>query len=119
MNTNANSNKFNDFTNTKTDIPTNTDNNYVKPRLQEAYVDIFASTVEFYYRLNSAFIDALFVPFTDARDEIKKIKTEVMDDGGNLFFDYQKQQQLYNKTEKIILSKIRDKFDTNFREKLL
>ena len=30
---------------------------------------------------------------------------------------YDKQQEFYNKSEKIILSKIRNKFDTNFREK--
>src|SRR5690606_33875536 len=69
--------------------------------------------------LNSAFIDALAVPFTDAREEIKEIKKQVMDDDRNLllFLNYQEQQDFYKKTEKIILSKIRDKFDTNFREK--
>jgi poly[(R)-3-hydroxyalkanoate] polymerase subunit PhaC len=33
------------------------------------------------------------------------------------FNSYDKQQEFYNKSEKIILSKIRNKFDTNFREK--
>ena len=83
----------------------------------EAYVDTFASSIEFFSRLNSAFIDALSVPFTDAREEIKEIKREVMDDDRNLLvLNYQEQQEFYKKTEKIILSKIRDKFDTNFRE---
>lgn len=125
MNTNANSNKNNGITNitntdTNTDISTNTDNYYNKPRLLEAYVDTFTSSIEFYSRLNSAFIDALSVPFTYARDEIKEIKKEVTDDSRNLLFlNYQEQQEFYKKTEKIILSKIRNKFDTNFREKAL
>jgi hypothetical protein len=34
------------------------------------------------------------------------------------FFNYsQQQQKFYRKIEKITLSRIRDKFDTNFREK--
>src|SRR5690606_11225073 len=49
---------------------------------------------------------------------IKEIKKEVMDNGKPLWFlNYQEQQEFYKKTEKIILAKIRDKFDTNFREK--
>ena len=120
MKININPSKINDdVTNINTD--TNTDNYHNKSGLLEAYVDTFASSIEFFSRLNSAFIDALSVPFTDAREEIKEIKKQVMDDDRNLllFLNYQEQQDFYKKTEKIILSKIRDKFDTNFREKLL
>ena len=34
-----------------------------------------------------------------------------------MFNSYDKQQEIYDKSEKIILSKIRNKFDTNFRDK--
>ncbi|WP_148687326.1 alpha/beta fold hydrolase [Candidatus Nitrosocosmicus hydrocola] len=122
MNNNANSNKSNGITktkiNTNRDIATNTDSCSNRSRLLEIYVDVFASSIEFYSRLNSAFIDALSVPFTDARNEIKEIKTQVIGDGRNLIFrNYQEQQDFYKNAEKIILSKIRNKFDTNFREK--
>jgi hypothetical protein len=33
------------------------------------------------------------------------------------FIDHSKQQEFYNRAEKVILAEIRDKFDTNFREK--
>ncbi|HEU5120663.1 MAG TPA: alpha/beta fold hydrolase [Candidatus Nitrosocosmicus sp.] len=118
MKIDVNPSKINDdITNMNTN--TNTDNYHNKFGLLEAYVDTFASSIEFFSRLNSAFIDALSVPFTDAREEIKEIKKQVMDDDRNLllFLNYQEQQDFYKKTEKIILSKIRDKFDTNFREK--
>ena len=120
MSGNVNSNNINGVkdTNSNTDISTDTNNYHNKFRFLETYVDTFASSIEFYSRLNSAFIDALSVPFTDAREEIKEIKKEVMDNGKPVWFlNYQEQQEFYKKTEKIILAKIRDKFDTNFREK--
>lgn len=80
----------------------------------DAFIDAYASSIEFYSRLNSAFIDAISAPFTDARDEIKEIRNEIKHEA---FCNYDQQQELYRKIEKISLSKIRDKFDTNFREK--
>lgn len=116
---NTNSNNLNDITNTNPDYAsTDADNYYNKTRLLETFVDVFASSIEFYSRVNSAFVDALSVPFSDARAEIKEIRKEVTDEGKNLFFlNYQEQQEFYKKAEKIILSKIRNKFDSNFREK--
>ncbi|MFB5600747.1 MAG: alpha/beta fold hydrolase [Nitrososphaeraceae archaeon] len=82
----------------------------------DAYIDAFASSIEFYSRLNSAYIDAVSVPFTDAREEVRQIRNEIKPEE---FFNYNQQQQqnLYKKIEKIIFSKIRKKFDANFREK--
>jgi polyhydroxyalkanoate synthase subunit PhaC len=111
MNTNANLNRLNNNTNTITN------DNYDTLPLMETYIDAFASSIEFYSRLNSAFIDALSVPFTDVRKELKEIKKEVRGGKDLLYVNYDEQQELYKKSEKIILSKIRDKFDTNFREK--
>ena len=85
------------------------------PNFVDAYIDAYASSIEFYSRLNSAFIDAVSVPFTDAREEIREIRNEIKP---KEFFNYtQQQQELYRKIEKTSLSKIRNKFDTNFREK--
>lgn len=120
MNNNANPNHIKGVKDidSNADVSPNIDHYHNKSGLLEAYVDTIASSIEFYSRLNSAFIDALSVPFKDAREEIKEIKREVMDDERNLLFlNYHQQQELYKKTEKIILSKIHDKFDTNFREK--
>lgn len=45
--------------------------------------------------MSGALIDALSVPFTDARDEIKEIKKAIRDDGRSLLFlTYQEQQKL-------------------------
>ena len=86
------------------------------PNFVDVYIDAFASSIEFYSRLNSAFIDAVSVPFTDARKEIKEIRNEIKPQD---FFNENQQQvrELYRKIEKIIFSKIRNKFDVNFREK--
>ena len=111
MNPNTKLNKNNHITNT------NTNDDYVKPLLMETYIDAFASSIEFYSRVNRAFIDAFSVPLTDAREELKEIKKEAIDGKDLKFNSYDKQQEFYNKSEKIILSKIRNKFDTNFREK--
>lgn len=66
---------------TNTNMTTNKDHD--KPQLWETFVDTFASSIEFYSRLNSAFIDALYVPFTDAREEIKEIKMQALDGDGS------------------------------------
>lgn len=114
MNPDANLDRSNNIL----DTITNTNNDYDMPPLMETYIDVFTSSIEFYSRLTSAFIDALSVPFTDTRKEIKEIKKQVLGDKDSLLFiDYEKQQEYYKKSEKIILSKIRNKFDTNFREK--
>ena len=63
MNPNTKLNKNNHITNT------NTNDDYVKPLLMETYIDAFASSIEFYSRVNRAFIDAFSVPLTDAREE--------------------------------------------------
>jgi hypothetical protein len=75
------------------------------PDFVDAYIDAFASSIDFYSRLNSAFIDAVSVPFTDARKEIKEIRNEIKPKD---FFNekqQQQQQELYRKIEKIIFQK--------------
>ena len=90
-------------------------NHLTSTNFVDIYIDVYASSIEFYSRLNSAFIDAVSVPFTDAREEIRKIRNEIKP---KEFFNYTHQQQeLDRKIEKTSLSKIRNKFDTNFREK--
>jgi polyhydroxyalkanoate synthase subunit PhaC len=127
-NDNKDKNDNKNITHTKTNANTNinTNDGYGIPQLWETFIDTFASSIEFYSRLNSAFIAALSVPFTDAKDELNEIKKEVLDVGngnGNgkgfsfVNFSYDKQQEFYKKAEKIVLAKIRDRFDTNFREK--
>jgi hypothetical protein len=89
----------------------------------DAFIDAYASFLQFYSRLNRSFLDALFVPFTDAREELREIRKEAKkeEEEGKLYFttfgDYLKyQQDYYKKYEKVIMSGIRDKFDINFRE---
>jgi polyhydroxyalkanoate synthase subunit PhaC len=89
--------------------------------LMDAIVDAYASSLQFCSRLNRSFLDALLVPFTDARDELREIKTEeakkeekVYPANLNDYLNYQ--QRYYQKYEKVIMSGIRDKFDINFRE---
>ena len=108
---------MNAYTDIKNNIKKNynyKNHNYLPSNFVDAYIDAYASSIEFYSRLNSAFIDAVSVPFTDAREEIREIRNEIKPDE---FFNYDQQQELYRKIEKIALSKINDKFDTNFREK--
>ena len=95
----------------------NGNNYYYKPQLVETYVDAFAYSIEFYSRVYSAFIEAFSVPFTDAREDLKEIKKEAIVGNALMFTSYDKQQEIYDISEKIILSKIRNKFDTNFRDK--
>ncbi len=111
MNPNANLNRLNNNTNATTN------NDYDTPQLMETYINAFTSSIKSYSRLNNAFIDALSVPFTDARKELKEIKKDVRGGKDLLFVNYDEQQEFYKKAEKIILSKIRNKFGTNFREK--
>ena len=80
MNPDTKLNKNNHITNI------NTNDDYVKPLLMEPYIDAFASSIEFYSRVNRAFIDAFSVPLTDAREELKEIKKEAID-GKDLVFN--------------------------------
>ena len=110
---------MNSYTDTKNNIKKNDNyknhNYHLTYNFVDAYIDAYASSIEFYSRLNSAFIDAVSVPFTDAREEIRELRNGIKP---KEFFNYsQQQQEFYRKIEKITLSKIRDKFDTNFREK--
>ena len=77
----------------------------------DTYIDAFASSIEFYSRLNSAFIDALSVPFKDAREEIREIKKNAIKPQDFFNYNQQQQQELHRKIEKIIFSRIRKKFD--------
>ncbi|HSA75047.1 MAG TPA: hypothetical protein VLE21_02550 [Candidatus Nitrosocosmicus sp.] len=112
MHSNTNLNKITEITDT------NTNTSYDNLRVIDTFIDAFASSIEFYSRLYSAFIDALSVPFSDARKQIKDIRKEIMPDKDLLLllFNYDKQQEFYNKTEKVILSSIRDKFDKNLEK---
>jgi hypothetical protein len=84
----------------------------------DAIVDAYASSLQFYSRLNRSFLDALFVPFTDAREKLRQIREEVKKEEYPVNYnDYLRyQQRYYQKHEKVIMSGIRDKFDINFRE---
>ena len=105
---------MNAYTDIKNNIKKNHNYKNLTYNFVDAYIDAYASSIEFYSRLNSAFIDAVSVPFTDAREEIREIRNEIKREE---FFNYdQQQQELYRKIEEIIFSKIRNKFDTNFRE---
>ena len=88
--------------------------------LTDAIVDAYATSLQFYSRLNRSFIEALFVPFTDAWEELREIRKEVKREDKVYFTNYNDylkyQQEYYNRYEKIIMSRIRNKFDTNFRE---
>lgn len=110
MHSNTNLNKIINITNT------NAFDGYDKLQLIDTYINAFTASVDFYSRLNSSFVESLFVPFTDGRQVVKEIKKEVVSDK-NLFIDYDKQQKFYKKAEKIMLAEIRNKFDINFREK--
>ena len=110
---------MNSYTDIKNNIKKNDNyknhNYHLTSNFVDTYINAYTSSIEFYSRLNSAFIDALSVPFTDAREEIREIRNEIKPEE---FFNYtQQQQELYRKIEKTSLSKIRNKFDTNFREK--
>ncbi len=96
---------------------TNRNDDHVKSQIMETYIDAFASSIEFYSRINRAFIEAMSVPLIDAREDLKEIKKEAIAGKDFMFNSYDKQQEIYDKSEKIILSKIRNKFDTNFRDK--
>ena len=74
--------------------------------LMDAIVDIYASSLQFYSRLNRSFLDVLFVSFTDAREELRELRKEEAKNEKKVYSahygDYLKYQQ--------------DKFDINFRE---
>jgi polyhydroxyalkanoate synthase subunit PhaC len=117
-------NSYNTDTNNNSNIKKNDNyknhNNYhltYPLNFVDAYIDVFASSIEFYSRLNSAFIDAVSVPFKDAREEIREIKKIAIKPQDFFNYNQQQQQELQRKIEKIIFSRIRKKFDANFREK--
>ena len=77
-------------------------------------VDAYVSSLQFHSRLASLFIDAVFMPFIDANKELRELREDfrLMP-----FYSNQQGQQLYyKKVEKIIMSKIRNRFDKNYRE---
>ena len=89
--------------------------------LMDSIMNAYASSLQFYSRLNRSFLDALFVPFTDALDELREIKKEeakkegkVYPDNLNDYLEYQ--LKYYQKYEKVIISGMRGKFDINLRE---
>jgi polyhydroxyalkanoate synthase subunit PhaC len=88
--------------------------------IKDAFIDAYASSLQFYSRLNRSFLDALFVPFTDAREELREIKKEATEEKVPYVVGYHEhlkyQHEYYKKYEKVIMSRIRNKFDINFRE---
>ena len=112
---------MNSYTDIKNNIKKNDNyknhNYHLTSNFVDTYIDAYTSSIEFYSRLNSAFIDALSVPFTDAREEIREIRNEIKPEEFFIYYQQPQAQEFYRKIEKITLSKIRDKFDTNFREK--
>ena len=82
--------------------------------LAETIVNAYASSLQFYLRLNRSFLDALSVPFTDELEELlREVKKETFTD----YYNYPKyQNEYYKKYENIIMSRIRSRFDKNFRE---
>ena len=82
MNPNTKLNKNNPVT------LTNSNDNHVKSQLMETYIDAFASSIEFYSRVNRAFIEAISVPLIDAREDLKEIKKEVIAGKDFIFNSY-------------------------------
>lgn len=111
MHSNTNLNKITRITNA------NTIGGYDKLGLIDIYINSFTASIEFYSRLNSSIIEAVFAPFTNGGKMVKELKKEVVSDNDLSFIDPSKQQDFYNKAEKKILAEIRNKFDTNFKEK--
>ena len=81
MHSNANLNKITNITNTNTIV------GYDKLQLIDTYINAFAGSIEFYSKLNSAFFDAVSIPFTDTRNQIKEIKMRILGDNNLLFMD--------------------------------
>ncbi|WP_415309522.1 hypothetical protein [Candidatus Nitrosocosmicus sp. FF01] len=46
----------------------------------DIYINAFTASMEFYSRLNSSFVDALFVSFTETRHVVEEIKKQVIGD---------------------------------------
>jgi polyhydroxyalkanoate synthase subunit PhaC len=87
--------------------------------IKDAFIDAYASSLQFYSRLSRSFLEALFIPFTDAREELREIKKATEEKVPYFvgYYEYLKyQQEYYKKYEKVIMSRIRNKFDINFRE---
>jgi hypothetical protein len=47
------------------------------PNLINAFVDAYASSLQFYARVNKSFLEALSVPFADTQEELREIKEEI------------------------------------------
>jgi len=110
MHSNANLTKITNITDKKTN------ESHDNLQLIDNCIDAFTSAIKFYSKLNSAFIEAIYIPFSDARKQIEDIEKEIVIER-DLFLDTNKQQDFYNKIEKVILTSIRDKFEKSFREK--
>ncbi len=93
MHSNTNLNKIPNITNA------NTIDGYDKLHLIDTYINAFTASIEFYSKLNSAFLDAVSTPFADTRNQIKEIKMQVLGDNDLPFTDYDKQQEFYKKAE--------------------
>jgi hypothetical protein len=95
------------------------DNN--QSTLTDAFIDAYASSFQFYSRLNRSFLEALSVQFTDEGEILREVKKETKEEAKKSsftsYYDYLRyQNEYYKKYEKIIMSRIRNKFDKNFRE---
>ena len=88
-----------------------------KPFLMEIYLDALNSSVEFYSRIYHAFYDTLTLSYTKTGKDLEEIGNEIVPSKDELVINYDEQQDLYRKSEKIILSYIRKEFDTRFRDK--
>ena len=53
------------------------------------------------------------------QEKAKEIRNEIKPEEFFIYYQQPQGQEFYRKIEKITLSKIRDKFDTNFRKKFL
>lgn len=106
-----------DTSNSVNNVNTNNSNSNSLSKLMDLFVDAYSSSIQFYLRLNRSFLDALFVPFMDAREEIVEIR-KGRQEGANHdpLFIYKQEYEYYRKLEKIIMAKIREKFDGNIRE---
>jgi polyhydroxyalkanoate synthase len=106
--------------NNKFDKKDRRDKDNIQNILTYTFVDTYASSLKFYLRLNRSFLEALSVPFTvewEELREIKETKEEAKKSSFTSYYDYLRyQNEYYKKYEKIIMSRIRNKFDKNFRE---
>ena len=77
-------------------------------------VDVYIYSLQLHPRLASSFIDAIFIPFTEAKEELRELRKDSR--SMSLYSSSQQQQDYYRKIERVIMSKIRKRFDNNYRE---